>query len=349
MRSKSALTIAFLVLSSYAICPAQSTVVNRAALMQTRLVETTKGIGTAFAIEVDNREYWITAKHIFTGIEDGPPGVFPSKTVQANLLDPYGGDTAGPGKKWKTVTFTTIDPGKDIDILVLAPEHPLLGSFPPGSLKAGTEELNSSNRTPLLPIGGDCEFLGYPYGGGWNEKSPGWALNNGIKPSPQYGGKIKATMKNGTLTATLENGTQVPLTPVNGWLWLPFAKRCTLSGSMVQNDITIFVLDGINNLGLSGGPVLTGDGASQEVFAVVSGFHAEPLEVLPAPEHGQAYVSPIPPPPELPGQKSELGKREIVESNSGLILAYDIAPAVKAIRANPIGPLYPQANVNTVK
>jgi hypothetical protein len=117
----------------------------------------------------------------------------------------------------------------------------------------------------------------------------------------------------------------------------------------VQNGITIFVLDGINNLGFSGGPVLTGNGASQEIFAVISSYHAEPLEVLPAPEHGQAYVSPIPAPPELPGQQSEPEKKEIVESNSGLILAYDITPAIKAIRANPIGPSHIDSSGNEVK
>ena len=91
--------------------------------------------------------------------------------------------------------------------------------------------------------------------------------------------------------------------------------------------------------------MVTGRGTSLEVFAVVSGFHAEPLEVLPAPEHGQAYVSPLPPPPALPGNKSEPGKRQIVESNSGLILAYDITPAIKAIRAHPIGPLHQEMNM----
>jgi hypothetical protein len=126
--------------------------------------------------------------------------------------------------------------------------------------------------------------------------------------------------------------------PKAGWLQLPFVKHCTLSGSIGKNNITIFVLDGINNLGFSGAPVLAGNGDSQAVFAVISGYHAEPLEVLPAPQQRQAYVGPVSPSPESPDRKSEQGK-EIVESNSGLIEAYDITPAIKAIRANPIGPL----------
>jgi hypothetical protein len=97
--------------------------------------------------------------------------------------------------------------------------------------------------------------------------------------------------------------------PKPGWLQLPFVKHCTLSGSIVQNNATIFVLDGINNLGFSGAPVLAGNGDSQAVFAVISGYHAEPLEVLPAPEQRQAYAVPVSPSPESPDRKSEQEKR----------------------------------------
>ena len=83
--------------------------------------------------------------------------------------------------------------------------------------------------------------------------------------------------------------------------------------------------------------MLAGNGDSQAVFSVISGYHAEPLEVLPAPEGKQAYAGPVSPSPEPPDRKAEPGK-EIVESNSGLIEAYDITPAIRAIRANPIGP-----------
>jgi hypothetical protein len=37
----------------------------------------------------------------------------------------------------------------------------------------------------------------------------------------------------------------------------------------------------------------------------------------------------------------------VVESNSGLILAYDITPAIEAIHANPIGPPLAVPNANT--
>lgn len=320
MRRRSAPVIVCLILLSGAACVGQSIVINRLALLQTRLIQTTKSVGTAFVVNVDNREYWITAKHLFTGIENAPPGVFTAKTVQANILLPFSKGDKGQDKKWETVTFTTIDPGKDIDILVLAPDHSLTKYLPPQSMKLASDA-NPADERALVPIGGDCDFLGYPYGSGWRASIPLYTLNNGSKPG-----------ENGKLTIS-------QTTKTIDWAWSPFVKRCTLSASMVQNGITIFVLDGINNLGFSGGPVVTSNGGSLVAFAVVSGFHAEPLEVLPAPEPGQPYVSPIPAPPPLPGQRSKAQPKQVVESNSGLILAYDITPAIQAIHAHPIGPL----------
>jgi hypothetical protein len=319
MGRRSALVISCLTFLSAAACLGQSIPISRTALLETRLIQTTKSIGTVFVVNVDNREYWITAKHIFTGIENAPPGIFTTKTVQANVLMPFSKGDNEQDKKWVTVTFTTIDPGKDIDILVLVTDHSLTKFLPKDRMKLASDP-DPADEHALVPIGGDCEFLGYPYGSGWRASIPAYTVSKDAKPGE--GGKI----------------TLSQLTKTIAWAWSPFVKRCTLSASMVQNGITIFVLDGINNLGFSGGPVVTGNGKDLDVFAVVSGFHAEPLEVLPAPEPGQAYVSPIPAPPPLPGQKLKQQPKEVVESNSGLILAYDITPAIKAIHDNPIGP-----------
>jgi hypothetical protein len=54
------------------------------------MIATNFGRGTTFSIDVDNREYWITAKHVFTGIKAGPAGVFNAKTVEANILSEIG-------------------------------------------------------------------------------------------------------------------------------------------------------------------------------------------------------------------------------------------------------------------
>jgi hypothetical protein len=79
MSRRSVLVIVCLTLLSGAACFGQSSVFNRLALLQTRLNQTTKSIGTAFAVNVDDREYWLTAKHIFTGIENAPRGCFHDK------------------------------------------------------------------------------------------------------------------------------------------------------------------------------------------------------------------------------------------------------------------------------
>lgn len=290
MRYKATIFVCCLIFLSE-ISFSQSAQVTVNSLRRTFLIQTSKGRGTAFSIDVDNREYWITAKHIFTGIESGPPGSFTTKVVRADILSQNGSGDAGQDQHWIPVTFSTLDPGEDIDILVLAPDHRLLNFPPDFNLPA--------DDSRSVTVGGECEFLGYPYGGGWKSK---WSATN-------------------------------------EWMWWPFVKHCTLSGSITQGNILIFVLDGINNKGFSGGPVLFGTGSSQKVFAVISGFYTEPLEVLPAPGPGLPRRSSLPPPPDLPGQVTSASRPEIVEANSGFILAYDIAPAIKAIRANPVGPM----------
>jgi hypothetical protein len=56
-----------------------------------------------------------------------------------------------------------LDPGKDIDILVLAPEHALLGEGTVDPTFAG------------VGFGAECEFLGFSYGGGWKaQMNKGW-------------------------------------------------------------------------------------------------------------------------------------------------------------------------------
>jgi hypothetical protein len=126
-------------------------------------------------------------------------------------------------------------------------------------------------------------------------------------------------------------------------MWFPYVKHCTVSAIVRDKGLAIWVLDGINNEGFSGGPVLYGTGPNQKAFAVISGFHQEPLEVLPALPSGEKKTNSIPPAPKLPGKKSKDPEKEIVNANSGFILAFDLEPAIKAIQDNPIGPLRPEA------
>ena len=83
-----------------------------------------------------------------------------------------------------------------------------------------------------------------------------------------------------------------------GEFWMPYVKHCTVSAFSLgeAGDKKIWVLDGINNPGFSGGPVMFATGPQQKIFAVVSGYILEPTDVIvsapnkpvpdePAPQH----------------------------------------------------------------
>jgi len=265
------LTVALIASWAFAglAAPAQQATPTTNILTRTVMVESRYGRGSTFSLDVDGREYWITAKHILTGARHPPYGTVSGGSVLLKILDP----DASQGERWLSVRFLAIDPGKDIDIVVLAPPTPLL-KLPIPSLPA---------ESVGILLGGDCEFLGFPYGGGWR--------------------------------ASFANGQ---------FFWMPFVKHCNVSAMPSDVAQRIWVLDGINNEGFSGGPVIFKTGTEQKVLGVVSGYHLEPAEVVSS-AAGR-------PPTAVP--RSHL-KANV---NSGFIIAYDISYAIQAINQNPIGP-----------
>jgi len=224
--------------------------------------------GTTFSVDVDSREYWITAKHILTGAKHPPYGVVTDQSGLLSILDP-----GAQGEVWLPVKFSVIDPGKDIDIVILAAPEPLMKNPLP------SEPADSVG----VMLGGDCEFLGFPYGGGWR--------------------------------ASFDNGQSS---------WMPFVKHCNVSALSPPTEPRIWVLDGINNDGFSGGPVIFRTGAEQKILAVISGYVQEPAEVISS---------------AVPQKTVANGEKKLtVPLNSGFILAYDISYAINAIHKNPIGP-----------
>jgi len=131
---------------------AQSAQATNSILFKTLMIKTKTEAGTMFAIGVDNREYWLTAKHILTGRKTGPPGEVKEKTVSLDVLDPI-----GEAIKWNPVQFAVIDAGKDVDIVVLVPNIKLQD--------LGLRDLPVSSGS--FGIGGECSFLGYPYASAW--------------------------------------------------------------------------------------------------------------------------------------------------------------------------------------
>jgi len=234
--------------------------------------------GTMFSIEVDSREYWLTAKHIVTGRKSGPAGEVSEKTVSLDVLDP-----TGDAIKWNSVQFAVIDPGKDIDIVVLVPNAKLQD--------IGIPSLKVSSGT--FGMGEECSFLGFPFASTW--------------------------------TATFSNSAQYKM---------PFIKHCYISG-IIKQPAAVLVLDGINNPGFSGGPVLYHTGPNQVVLGVISGYHNEPGEVH------SIEVPDTPTAAQTPDNKKSSGtkKKDVVDLNTGIILAFMADVAVDAIKKNPIGHL----------
>lgn len=277
-----AISFALLLLGSAAL--AQPAMPTSNILSRILMVQSQYGRATIFSIDVDQREYWITAKHVLNGKIHPPWGSIADKSVALEILNP-----GAEGEQWLPETFSVIDPGDDIDIVVLAAATPILTN-PLSSLATGAEH---------LPLGGDCEFLGFPYGGGWRAGT-----------GPQS-------------------------------FWMPFVKHCTVSAFSTNSPDSkrIWVLDGINNEGFSGGPVIFGTGLQQKIFAVISSYETEPAEVVP---YDAARLAPDKKhrdePSSQPADNDARG-REKVDVNSGFIVAFDIGYAVDAIKKNPIGPL----------
>jgi hypothetical protein len=64
------------------------------------------------------------------------------------------------GEHWLPEDFSVIDPGTDIDIVVLAP---------PKSLLEGARPTIPADSSGTM-LGGNCEFLGFPFGAAWRTK-----------------------------------------------------------------------------------------------------------------------------------------------------------------------------------
>lgn len=200
--------------------------------------------GTAFAIDIDGRQYLITARHVADSLS-GPSQI---QVFRQGA--------------WSALPVSVIGhaPG-DVDVSVLAPSR----------------RLTPTNNLPLpansrgMVYGQDSYFLGFPYN---------------------------------VLTRYILGGDGFPL---------PLVKRATVSAM----DRGVFLLDGHNNPGFSGGPVVftLPNQADFRVAAVISGFQAVEEPVL----HG--------------GEETDLTYRY----NTGIIVAHDVGAAIEIIGANPVG------------
>lgn len=213
-------------------------------VFQIKFAEST---GTIFAIDVDNKQYLVTARHVLDGWDRISRGrVF------------FNGE-------WKELPLKVVGIGDGVaDIAVLATT---LQISPPLELEptaAGTV------------WGQDVYFLGFPYG---------WHANVDSK--------------------------------INRGFPLPFVKKAIISAIQSEDGVQQFFLDGHNNPGFSGGPVVFRKNGSNQlkVAAVVSGYRYTEEPVFSA-------GAPVP-----------LAYRY----NTGIVVAYSIKVATDIIAANPVG------------
>jgi hypothetical protein len=121
-------------------------------------------------------------------------------------------------------------------------------------------------------------------------------------------------------------GLSMPMGVENSEFPFPLIKRGCLSAlsSLGPNGPVVMFLDGHNNPGFSGGPVLFakgGQGPANQVAGVISGYLSEWKTVI---VNGQT----------TPAQTQE---------NSGIVQVVAITHALDLIRANPIGVVLPRA------
>jgi hypothetical protein len=135
------LVVAFgLVVALY--CPiAGAEGVRLSVFYRVLMIHTVNGQGTGFTLDVDGKQYLVTAKHMVTGLklED---------TIQVRKYDAAG------NLKWVDLKMKIFNCDDPVDIAVLVPREQLTISGP----------LEPSGDGESPPFGQDVFFVGFPYG-----------------------------------------------------------------------------------------------------------------------------------------------------------------------------------------
>jgi hypothetical protein len=239
------------------------------------MIRTHASEGTAFTIEVDARQYLVTAKHLVAGLR-------PEDVISVRR-----------GDNWDDVAVKVFRCDEPIDIAVLVPSKQLTVTFP---LEPTMDNIR---------FGQEIYFVGFPYG-------------------------------------LFTDGSNV-----NKLYPLPFLKRGIMSASGRAGDDVVVYVDGNNNPGFSGGPIVFRDldrgDWTFKVFAVVSGFRHDfspvltPKEIKPeeitAEDIAKARIV------VKNGHPYRLNETDqLVKFNTGIVVGYGIGHAVNLIKKHPIGP-----------
>ena len=105
-------------------------------LLRTMLIQASSAEGTAFTIDVDGRQYLITAKHVVAKLQNGTESVIQVRKKSG----------------WIPLKVTVLKCDDPLDIAVLVPPSQVTVSFPLEATSSG------------MMVGQDAYFVGFPYG-----------------------------------------------------------------------------------------------------------------------------------------------------------------------------------------
>lgn len=223
--------------------------------------------GTGFAIEVDNRQYLITARHLVEGLKDGD-------TIEIHHEN-----------KWKTVKTKPFFPQiKEVDVAVLVLPIQIAPPLPIDLSLTG------------LVIAQDMYFLGFPYG-------------------------------------LFMEGR-----PIDNFFPLPFVKKGICSGIVrAPSDYCIVFIDGYNNPGFSGGPIVFIDTQTKKlkIAGVVSAYRNQEDKVIRKLLKKYAKVENN----VQSDQIKEVETNMVVKTNAGIVIGFGIQNVLDVISKNPVGTL----------
>lgn len=265
------LIVLALIQTSYAQLPSN-------VFRRTLLIQAGSETATAFTIEVDGRQYLITAKHVLSNFDDASPALIKVRKNSAWL------DT-------KVTVYKCADP---VDIAVMIPPAQMTVAFP----------LEPDGKGLIL--GQEAYFMGFPYG-----------LNH----AQPYGSEV-----------------------------LGFIRKATVAQFVFLPELHTqqILLDGYNNVGLSGSPLVFRDqNASVNTFKVAGVVVSY-----------ESYISPVFSTEEIPQEQVTSAEREqnrvvkaadgkvyrltetdqVVQLNTGITTAWGINLAVELIRKHATGP-----------